>query len=362
LPFVVVGGLLITMRLRRFHLVGSFLLAYLGLLTIMLLIWLSPAKTLDLVANALVYSPLPFLAMVMVVEPLTSPTSRKLRVAYGIAIGLVLTLLQRGPLPNTFELALLAGNLMARAVRFDPRLTLALVGKERLSSEIMGFWFEPSRPLHYRPGQFLEWTLAHPRPDRGGVRRHFTIASSPTEAHLLVATKIGAQPSSFKAAMRALKPGEDVSARGLEGEFTLPSDTTRPCVFIAAGIGITPFRSMVTYMLHHKERRPITLVYSTRAAGDLVFRDTFDRATHELGLKPVYVLSGEAPAGWQGRTGRVDAAMIREEVPDYAERLFYLSGPEPMVLALEKMLSDMGIRRGNIKRDYFPGYKATGEA
>jgi ferredoxin-NADP reductase len=117
---------------------------------------------------------------------------------------------------------------------------------------------------------------------------------------------------------------------------------------------------MVKYLLDKRLSRDITLFYSARGVDDLAFRDLFDEAGREFGLKSVYTLTrGPAPAGWPGRTGAITPAMIREEMPDYLERLFYVSGSEPMVMAFGKLLAGMGVKRANVKRDYFPGYGGT---
>jgi len=363
LPFVILGGLLVTRKNRRFHLVISFLLTYFAVTSVIgLASGSSPRAIAILYRNVILFSALPFFAFVMLVEPITGPPSRRLRIYYGAAIAILFVLYGKifPHFPYSLEVALLSGNILARLVRFDPRLTLMLASKERVTADTVCFWFDPIWPVRFQPGQFFEWTLPHPHPDRNGVRRYFTIASSPTENQLLLATKIGNPPSTFKQALLNLKAGEEITVANLEGEFLLPKAPERACVFIAGGIGITPYRSMIKYMLDKGLSRPITLFYSNRSAEDIVFRDIFDQAEKAFGLKVVYTLTGkDVPANWQGRTGYITSELIREEVPDYQERIFYISGPEPMVVAFERMLANMGVKRSNIKRDYFPGYTET---
>lgn len=113
---------------------------------------------------------------------------------------------------------------------------------------------------------------------------------------------------------------------------------------MAGGIGITPFRSQIKYLLDKNERRDIILIYSAKNADEFAFKDVFNKAQEVLGLKTVY------------HNGQINNAMIKRQIPDWRERLFYISGPELMVRAIAKMLSEMGIGNNNIKRDYFPGY------
>lgn len=137
----------------------------------------------------------------------------------------------------------------------------------------------------------------------------------------------------------------------------MPKDKNRKLVFIAGGIGVTPFRSMIQYLLDTKERRPITLLYSNKTMEDAAYRDVFDRAA-ELGIKTIYVVtdSQDIPEARFVRRGRIDAAMIQQAVPGFHECTFYLSGPHGLVSAFNSTLKKMGISGRNIKKDYFPGF------
>ncbi|MDP2648244.1 MAG: FAD-dependent oxidoreductase, partial [Candidatus Yanofskybacteria bacterium] len=284
----------------------------------------------------------------------------KLRIYYGIAIAAVFFLFQRY-LPQIsfgFELSLLAANLGFRAVANNPRLVLRLRERRKVAANTEAFVFESEKQLVFKAGQFLEWTLAHPHPDNRGIRRYFTIASSPTEPEIMLATKFAPQSSSFKKALQALKPEDEVVVSNREGEFTMPSKASQPLVFIAGGIGITPFRSMIKYLLDTNLKDfKISLLYSNKTEQDIAFRDLFDEAQRKLGVKTVYTITENTSDQWLGRTGFIDEAMIKSEVTDWQSSIFYVSGPEPMVKAFEKMLAGMGVRRSNIKRDYFPGYE-----
>ena len=106
---------------------------------------------------------------------------------------------------------------------------------------------------------------------------------------------------------------------------------------------MTPFRSQVQYLMDTKDTRTVTLLYSNKTASEIAYKNIFDTAEREIGMKTIY-------------TSRIDGAMIAREVPDYKERTFYLSGPHGMVTAFEKTLHDMGVSRFSIKTDYFPGF------
>ncbi len=129
-------------------------------------------------------------------------------------------------------------------------------------------------------------------------------------------------------------------------------------VFIAGGIGITPFRSMIQFMIDTKQKRDAVLFFANKGKDDVIYKDVFDSAFQTLGLKTIYSLSDESlvPPGWKGYIGRIDMNMVKKEVPDYLERTFYLSGPHVMVTAYEEVLHSLGIKSEQIKIDFFPGF------
>ena len=99
------------------------------------------------------------------------------------------------------------------------------------------------------------------------------------------------------------------------------------------------------------------MFYVNKRVDELAYIDVFNQAQQQLGIKMVYTLTERSavPANWQGKVGRIDAAMIQQEVPDFRERTFYLSGPHAMVVAYEQVLRGMGIPAQQIKKDFFPG-------
>jgi ferredoxin-NADP reductase len=204
----------------------------------------------------------------------------------------------------------------------------------------------------------MEWTLGHKRPDSRGNRRYFTLASSPTERNLRVGVKFYQNSSSFKKSMLAMGRDSEIVAAQLAGDFVLPDDPTTKCVFIAGGIGITPFHSMIQYLLDARQRRPIVLFYANKSSNEVVYRDVFDRAERELGIKTIYTVTDprKFTVSWKGNHGYIDKHMIKREVPDYQDRIFYISGPHAMVTVFKDVLEEMGIRNDHIRTDFFPGF------
>ncbi len=290
--------------------------------------------------------PIIFFASVMVTEPLTLPPRLYQQILYGTVIGALSSWpLALGPVYMTPELALLLGNLYAYATGLRRRLKLSLQEKKVIARETYEFVFDLDRPLIFLPGQYLEWTLPHPQADGRGNRRYFPIASSPTEKDIRLGVKIGENGSSFKRALREMRPGDVILAGQLGGDFVLPNDPKKPLVFVAGGIGITPFRSMIKYLIDKGERRDIVLFYGARTEGDAAYRDILQEAERVIGLKTVYLI-GE----------RFEASSVSRHVSDYTQRKFYLSGPSSMVDSYRSLLRTMGVPRSHVVSDYFPGF------
>ena len=203
----------------------------------------------------------------------------------------------------------------------------------------------------------MEFTLAHAHSDSRGNRRYFTLASSPTENLVHLGVRFYDQGSSFKQAMSSMDGEIPIVGAQLAGDFTLPPDPKQKLVFIAGGIGITPFRSMLKYLLDMQDRRDIILFYANKTADEIVYQDILNTAQARLGMKTFYTLTDTTviPRNWPGYVGRISEQMLREAMPDYQERTYYLSGPPNMVNAYEQVLKSMGVKYGQIKKDFFPG-------
>jgi ferredoxin-NADP reductase len=357
MPLSAIALILIVQKLRKWDLALTFLAVCLGITFVASL----GSSNIGLVMKELViYSPLLFFAGVMLMEPLTMPPTRDGRIAYGILVALLFTPqthIHFGGFYFSPELALLAGNIFSFIISPKGRHVLTLKQKAKVGDGVYDFAFTTVRPLKYKPGQYMEWTLGHKPSDSRGNRRYFTLASSPTEGGALLGVRFYEHPSSFKRALASLEPGDKIAAGSLAGDFTLPERKNQKLVFLAGGIGITPFRSMIKYLLDKNERRDIALFYSNRTAEEVVFHDVFDEAHEQLGIKTVYTLTekNQLPPNWGGEVGYIDANMIARQVPDYKDRLFYISGSHTMVAAFKDILRGMGIHRSRIKTDFFPG-------
>ncbi len=356
LPFVLIGGLLMVRKIRRFQLVFSFIAV--ALATSLTLSVLGGDNLLRAAQQTMLYSPLFFFAFVILTEPLTMPPTRRLQVIYGAIVGFCFApQIHIGTLYATPEIAILIGNVFSYLVSPKAKLVLRLKQKLQVGPDTWDFIFEPNRPLAFASGQYMEWTLGHKDPDSRGNRRYFTLASAPTERDIRLGVKFYQHSSSFKQSMLEMKPDTEIVAAQLAGDFTLPDDPNKKLVFIAGGIGITPYRSMIKYLLDTHQRRDITVFYANKTMNDIVYAEVLDKAKHELGVKTVYMCTdvSRTPMTWNGRIGYLSAGVIREEVPDYKHAIFYISGPNAMVASVKETLLKMGLHRSQIKTDFFSG-------
>jgi ferredoxin-NADP reductase len=222
------------------------------------------------------------------------------------------------------------------------------------AANITTFYFRPDKPVHYTAGQFIVLTLPHLNPDDRGITHWFTLSSSPTEELLSITTKFAVKSSSFKKALRKLQPGVELHMSDPMGDFVLPKLIQTPLVFVAAGIGITPFHSMLEWLATTNESRPIRLLYAVNSEDEIIFQDTFDRA----GQHATIIVNNPSPA-WGGERGQLNAELILGLEKPSDDTLIYVSGPEPLVEKLEKDLKKAGIAKHQLVLDFFPNYTAV---
>ncbi len=356
MPFVLIGGLLIVRKIQREDMIFTF---FITVISLSLLLGFGRGSDLLQILNQLVlHSSMLFFAFLMLTEPLTMPTRKKQQLIYAGIVGvLFLPQMHVFSIYSTPELTLIIGNIFAYIVSPKTKLFLRVKEIVEVAPGVVDFVFLPKHKVAYLPGQYMEWTLAHDDTDSRGNRRYFTLASSPTEPTIRLGVKFYKKQSSYKHALKDMKENTLIVAHRLAGDFVLPEDKKEKLVFIGGGIGITPFRSMVKYLSDKNEKRDIVLLYSNKTADEIAYKEIFDEAEKTICIKTVYTVTDHENLSneWKGRVGRIGSQLLQEEVPDYRERTFYLSGTNQMVTALEAVLKDMGVHTNKIKKDFFPG-------
>ncbi len=201
--------------------------------------------------------------------------------------------------------------------------------------------------MRLRAGQYLELQLPHAS-DIRGVRRVFTVASTPDADTVDIAVRVPEDCSSFKRELAALQPGDEVHATGVSGDFVW-SRGAAPVLLVAGGIGVTPFLSQV----RHEPDRDAVLVYGVPSATAVPYRDELVAA----GTQVVLVSPDEPadlPVGWSHvQAAFVTGELVREAVPDASGRRAYVSGPPAMVSPVATHLRRHRVRT---RTDHFTGY------
>lgn len=343
-PFSIWLALVILRKTRNFTMFGAF--AGLSVLVLLILGAIQAVPLGETLRNAVLSWPILFLGGVMLTEPGTLPPSRYFRVLYALVVASIFaSQLHIGALSATPQLALVVGNLFVAVVAPASGSMVRLRRITKLSPFYYELAFDKPEPrlLRFEPGQYLEWTLPHAKADDRGNRRTFSIASAPAEDELRIAIKRADKGSSFKRALLALRPGQRVRVAHVAGNFTLPDDSERPLVFIAGGIGITPFRSMVQQIVSAGQKRDITLIYMASRKQDFVYKDVL-KAAEATGLRTHYVV------------GQASAQAIRAAAPHLARSRIYISGPDAMVTMYHQQLRQLGMSPASIVTDHFSGY------
>jgi ferredoxin-NADP reductase/Na+-translocating ferredoxin:NAD+ oxidoreductase RnfD subunit len=353
-PFTLVLGLIIVHKIRRFPMVLTF-----GIVSLVLQVFLftlNGQPVFSNIQNVLLVSPLLFLASVMLTEPATMPPRRDQQLIFATLVAaLYITGWKIGPVHIYPEVALLLGNIYAFVVSPKFKTELRLKEIQRISDHVYHYIFQSARKMQFLPGQYMEWTLANVPYDSRGNRRSFTIASSPTEDTIQVGLKYHEPSSTYKETFKSLQIGDAVHVSQLAGSFTIDGYEKQKLAFIAGGIGITPFRSMIKYLVDNQIHCDITLLYAVSDVRDLAYLETFKQAaTFGVTFIPI---STQADHTYEGVvTTKLNEKAIATLVPDYAARRFYLSGPDTMVRETKRQLRHLNVHRVNIKTDYFSGY------
>lgn len=210
------------------------------------------------------------------------------------------------------------------------------------AANIRTYFFTPDRPLRYIAGQFIEMTLPHDHADDRGVKRWFTLSSAPGHELVSITTKHAPKSSSIKQALWELKPGDSLSISDPMGDFVLPKDESTPLVFVAGGIGITPYHAMVQWLHDTQQERNIHFIYSVSSPEEIIFEQLFNTnwiKTTQLIAQP-----------------KLTADQIAALTDGLKNKQVFLSGPEPMIEALVEQFKKLGLGQDQLITDYFPGY------
>ena len=231
------------------------------------------------------------------------------------------------------------------------RYEASLQGREEIATGTMAFHFDKPTGFKFKPGQAIDVVLLAPTAADASARHTFSIVSAPYENELIVATRM--RDTAFKRALKALPIGSRLAIEGPFGSLTLHNDRARPAVFIAGGIGITPFMSMLRQATKERLPQQVLLLYTNRRPEDAAFIDELkglERQNETFRLIATMTELGD----WE--TGLIDGPFIKRVVADLSKPIYYVAGPPGLVEAMRRTLNDAGVDDDDIRSEDFHGY------
>ena len=233
-----------------------------------------------------------------------------------------------------------------------------LLSRVEVADGTMAFHFEKPSQFDFKPGQSADVTLFNPpETDSEGNTRTFSIASSPFESELMFATRM--RDTAFKRSLKMVPLGTDVKIDSPMGSFTLHKNSPKPAVFLAGGIGITPFLSVVRQADHDRLPHKLYLFNSNRRPEDTPFLEALQilaRSNPNFHLVCTMTEMMMSQKAWNGETGLINKEMLSRHLSNLQGPIYYVAGPPAMVAGMSKMLAGAGVDEDDIRTEEFAGY------
>lgn len=217
--------------------------------------------------------------------------------------------------------------------------------------DTVSYRFPRPGDFDFKPGQYMMVTV---RSDTKELVHPFSLSSSPTDQDFIEFTK-KLTNSEYSSRLREMKPGDWTRIDGPYGKFTYDREFQKT-LFLAGGIGITPFYSMIKYCAVKELPTSMKLLYGVKNEKEIAFKSELDEMQRQNpNLSVVYVVF-EPDLSWKGRTGLITADVIRSEIPDFKDYVFYLCGPPGMVMAMQKLAASLGLPETQLRMESFAGH------
>jgi ferredoxin-NADP reductase len=235
---------------------------------------------------------------------------------------------------------------------------LPLKHRQVVARDTMAFWFDTlGTGFTFKAGQNADFRLIDsPQTDGEGKARTFSFATSPNDrASLMVAMRM--RNSAFKESLETIPLGTRLKVTSPMGSFTLHKDSSKPAVFLAGGIGITPIHSLIGWATEEQLPHRLYLFYSNRTPEETAFLNSLENwARVNLNFKLVATITASKDLSWPHEFGRIDEKMLTKHLPEIRNSAYYLAGPPAMVAAMRELLDHLGVSEDNLKTEEFAGY------
>jgi len=239
------------------------------------------------------------------------------------------------------------------------QFSLFFVKKEQIAKDTYTFYFDRKQTgYEFVAGQYNTITLPHDNPDGRGIKRFFSVSSSPNNKEFLTITSRVTSNSSFKRKLLSLQKGEGVLFEGPRGHFVL-KEVNGEYVFLVGGIGITPLMSIVRFVNEENLPTKLTLFVSFSNLNEIIMYDEFKKIElQNPNIQIIYTITQPEKSleSWTGETGRITKEMILKYVSDNIKPYYYVVGPPQMVEGMMAIVQELDIPQERIIKENFTGY------
>jgi len=231
---------------------------------------------------------------------------------------------------------------------------ITLKDRKVIQNNNIAMWFDrKGSDFSFEPGQYARITLLEPiYDDKDGNTRLFSVASSPKKDYVMFTTR--ALDSAFNKNILEMPIGAKAEISDFGGNTVLHSDSSVPAVFLIGGIGITPVRCMVEYIVAENLPYNAYLFYSNPIASSMAFFDEFKGWANEYeGFKFIPMIDDTSDLSWKYDFGYINKELLLKNIPDVSRPIYYIVGPTVMVESMEKLLLELNVKPINIKLEKF---------
>jgi ferredoxin-NADP reductase len=236
---------------------------------------------------------------------------------------------------------------------------MTLVDRQRIARDTMAFWFDTNdASFEFRAGQHADFVFRGPRTGiESDNSRTFSLASPPHDNRpVMIAMRM--RKTAFKTALKSAALGTKFIVSRPRGSFTLHRDITRPAVFLAGGIGITPIRSILQWVTQEHLPHRLYLFYSNREVDDVAFLEECENmAARNSKFTLIPTVTGHRTIAWPYEKGHINREMLTRSLLALNGPIYYIAGPSGMVAAMTQLLNSLGVSDDDMKTEEFGDYK-----
>lgn len=237
-----------------------------------------------------------------------------------------------------------------------PTFTTRLRERQCVAEGTIAVQLDKPAGFQFQAGQYVDLlVVTEPVSGLEGNSRTFSVASAPYQETLELVMRMSG--SGFKTAVNKIPIGSVFELKGPAGSFRLHDDSSRPAVFLAGGIGLAPFLSILRQARQDRSRHKFYLFYSNRVLSEAAYLEELKRFSHigtvKLHLIPTLTRTAGPLTDWEGETGRINAAMLRRHLPNNLRSVYYIAGPSQFVSGMISVLTAIDVGESDTRVEDF---------